>query len=177
MFERFGEEARAAIVAAQEEARALGHNYVGTEHLLLALVRDPAAPAGRALARLGVADESVRGAILRVVGPGRRLDGGALAAIGIDLDEVRRRVEAAFGPGALDSARPGCRSRELALTPRSKKALQLALREAAHRRAGAIDGEHLLLGLLRVEDGVAAEILARRGVTRAAVEAELRRAA
>lgn len=177
MFERFSEEARAVVVAAQEEARALGHNYLGTEHLLLALVRDPATPAGRVLARLGLAADPVRDATLRIVGPGRRLDAGALAAIGIDLDEVRRRVEAAFGPGALDSARPGCHGRGLALTPRSKKALALALEEAAHRRDRLIGGEHLLLGLLRVRDGVAADILARRGVTRAAVEAELTRAA
>jgi ATP-dependent Clp protease ATP-binding subunit ClpA len=177
MFERFTDEARAVVVGAQEEARALGHNYVGTEHLLLGLLRDRALPAGAALARLGVDREAVRADVLRIIGHGGRLDGGALAAIGIDLDEVRRRVEAAFGPGALDAARPGCRDPRLAFTPRSKKALELALREAASRRAAAVGGEHLLFGLLRLEKGVAAEILGRRGVTTAAIEAELRRAA
>ena len=177
MFERFTGDARAAVVAAQAEARALGHNYVGTEHLLLALLRERSHPAGVALARLGSTTTAYGGTSCGIIGHGGRLDGEALAAIGIDLDAVRRRAEAAFGPGALDAARPGCRDPRLAFTPRSKKVLELAVREAAAARARTIGAEHILLGLARVGDGVAAEVMAARGVTAAAVQAQVRRAA
>jgi ATP-dependent Clp protease ATP-binding subunit ClpA len=177
MFERFTADARATVVAAQAEAHRLAHHYLGTEHLLLGLVVDTHTPAGSALARLGLTLEVVRGEVLRIIGPGARLDGSALASIGIDLDEVRRHVEAAFGPGALDSARPGCRPGQLPFTPRAKKVLELAVREAAARGDGRIGGEHVLLALLREGEGVAAQILARHAIGRPAVEAELRRAA
>ena len=177
MFERFTGDARATVVTAQAEARALGHNYVGTEHLLLALLREGSHPAGAALARLGLDHDGVRSDVVRIIGHGGRLDGEALAAIGIDLDAVRRRVEAAFGPGALDAARPGCRDPSLAFTPRSKKVLELAVREAAAARVRAIGAEHILLGLARVGGGVAAEVMAARGVTAAAIQAQVRRAA
>jgi ATP-dependent Clp protease ATP-binding subunit ClpA len=169
VFERFTEQARRAVVLAQEEARAFGHHYLGTEHLLLGLLREPDGIVARALARFGVTAELVRRDLLRIVGPGRRLDPAALAAIGIDLDQVRRRVEDAFGPGALDAPlRPGCRPGQLPFAPRAKKVLELALREAValgHRHIGA---EHILLGILREGEGVAARILVERGVSVAA---------
>ena len=165
MFERFTPAARDAVVRAQEEARALGHNYLGTEHLLLGLLGAPSDPVAEALNRLAVTAADVRRAVLRIIGPGQRLDARALADIGIDLDEVRRRVDAAFGPGALDAARPGCASGELAFTPRAKKVLEVALREARRVGRREICSEHVLLAILRVGEGVAAEILAERDVT------------
>ena len=108
MFERFTDGARQVVVGAQKEARRLGHNYIGCEHLLLAaaLVGEPAAAV---LRDQGVTPERVESEIVRIIGRGstdplRGLDGEALAAIGIDLDVVRARLEAAFGPEALDRA-------------------------------------------------------------------------
>jgi ATP-dependent Clp protease ATP-binding subunit ClpA len=115
MFERFTDGARHVVAQAQEDARRLGHNYIGCEHLLLAATR-AAEPASAVLRDQGVTPERVEAEILRAIGPGaavgpgattdplRGLDREALAAIGIDLDVVRARLEAAFGPDALDRA-------------------------------------------------------------------------
>jgi ATP-dependent Clp protease ATP-binding subunit ClpA len=109
MFERFTDGARQIVVQAQHEARRLGHNYIGCEHLLLAATKTDE-PASAVLRDQGVTPERVEAEILRVIGRGgaddplRGLDREALAAIGIDLDVVRARLEAAFGPGALDRA-------------------------------------------------------------------------
>ena len=178
MFERFGEEARAAVARAQEEASALGHNYIGTEHLLVGV----AAAEGATLASFGVTREALVRETLAIVGRGRPADAAALASIGIDLDEVRRRVEEAFGPGALERTRAGrafCAERRL--TPRSKKALELAVREArrlGHREVGA---DHLVLGVLAVRDGLAVKLVEQLGASpdriRAAVLDDLGRAA
>ena len=99
MFERFTKAARDAVVLAQAEAAALGEDHIGTEHLLLGVAGGPG-EAARVLADHGATPEALRAAALpRPEGP---LDAGALASIGIDLDEIRRRVEASFGPGALE---------------------------------------------------------------------------
>ena len=112
MFERFTDGARQVVVRAQEDARRLGHNYIGCEHLLLA-ASEAGEPASAILRDQGVTPESVEAEILRTIGRGaaagsadplRGLDREALAAIGIDLDVVRARIEAAFGPDALDRA-------------------------------------------------------------------------
>ena len=110
MFERFTDGARQVVVRAQEDARRLGHNYIGCEHLLLAAA-GTGEPAGVVLRDQGVTPERVEAEILRTIGQGsagadplRGLDREALAAIGIDLDVVRARIEAAFGPDALDRA-------------------------------------------------------------------------
>jgi len=110
MFERFTDGARQVVVRAQEDARRLGHNYIGCEHLLLAAA-ETGEPAGVVLRDQGVTPERVEAEILRTIGQGsagadplRGLDREALAAIGIDLDVVRARIEAAFGPDALDRA-------------------------------------------------------------------------
>jgi len=108
--------ADAYLRAAAPVARNLGHDQIGTEHVLLALAEDEQGEAGRALARLGISAPDVRAGVLTIVGPckyphRRPIDADALATLGIELDEVRSRVEAAFGPGALDSeeSRPaGC---------------------------------------------------------------------
>jgi ATP-dependent Clp protease ATP-binding subunit ClpA len=108
MFERFTDGARHVVVQAQKEARRLGHNYIGCEHLLLAAA-GVGEPAGTVLRDQGVTPERVEAEIVRIIGRGstdplRGLDREALAAIGIDLDVVRARLEAAFGPEALDRA-------------------------------------------------------------------------
>jgi hypothetical protein len=104
MFERFTEPARRAVVDAQEEAGDLRHGYIGTEHILLGLLRDPSGVAKRALDRLGIERGAVRSDVVRLVGEGPPIgfgehDAEVLRSIGIDLDEVRRRLEEAFGAG------------------------------------------------------------------------------
>jgi ATP-dependent Clp protease ATP-binding subunit ClpA len=183
MFERFTDRARGAVVLAQEEARILRHGYVGTEHLLLGVLRDEGCAGARALGGLGVGLEGARSDILELVGRGPTAplgasDAEALDAIGIDLDEVRRRVEETFGEGALERrvrrGRRGRRGRSrggdtvsghIPLTAGARKSLELSLREAlrlGHRHIGT---EHLVLGLVRVADGIAAQVLAARGAS------------
>jgi ATP-dependent Clp protease ATP-binding subunit ClpA len=117
MFERFTRSARQVVVGAQEEARSLGHDWIGTEHLLLAAVRQSDQPGATTLVRLGVTAGNCRAAVASVVSTqGDALgpeDAEALKAFGIDLDEIRRRAEGAFGDGALDppASDPGSKSR------------------------------------------------------------------
>jgi ATP-dependent Clp protease ATP-binding subunit ClpA len=177
MFERFTDEARAVVVRASTHADALQHGWIGTEHLLLGLLDDRDGRAARLLAPWDVGRDWVLGEVERIIGRGDPgIDAGALATLGIDLDEVRERVERTFGPGAL-SGRPGCRrgwfGPGLPFTPRAKKVLELSLREALALGDGFIGAEHVLLGLLREGDGVAARILRSRGVDRAAVREAL----
>jgi ATP-dependent Clp protease ATP-binding subunit ClpA len=188
MFERFTHEARNAVVAAQEEARRLGHDCVGTEHVLLALLRGDGI-AARVLGGLGIAADAVEQEVVTFVRPGPfgAADAEALGAIGIDLDEVRRRLEASFGPGAL-RWRPGRRGRRrgplpgghIPFSPRAKKVLELSLREAIRLKHNHIGPEHILLGVVREGEGLAALVLTRLGVdldaVRARVVDELRRA-
>jgi Clp amino terminal domain, pathogenicity island component len=114
MFERFTDTARHVVIQAQHDARRLGHNYIGCEHLLLAAAAS-AEPASAVLRDQGVTPERVEAEILRTVGRGQTagplggLDRQALAFIGIDLDIVRARIEAAFGPDALTRALPAAR--------------------------------------------------------------------
>jgi len=128
MFERFTDRARRVVVLAQEEARLLNHNYIGTEHILLGLIDE----------REGVAAET-------------------LGRMGISLEAVRAQVERIIGQG--QSAPTG----HIPFTPRAKKALELSLREALQLGHNDIGTEHILLGLLRVGDGVAAEVLTGLG--------------
>jgi ATP-dependent Clp protease ATP-binding subunit ClpA len=163
MFERFTDDARAAVVAAETEAGALRHGWIGTEHVLLGVLATGGGGA-RLLAGFGVDAAGVRADVVRNIGRGDEgIDPDALATLGIDLDAVRERVERAFGPGAL-SRRGRCAGRT-PFCPRAKKAIELALRESLALAAGEIRTEHLVLGLLRVDDGVAAQMLAARGVT------------
>jgi ATP-dependent Clp protease ATP-binding subunit ClpA len=190
MFERFSEQAREAVVHAQEEARALRHGYIGTEHLLLGVVRQTGV-ASRALLRLGIDIQAVRSDVIREVGMGPTAghdpDAEALRAIGIDVDEVRRQVEEAFGPGALDQPVRGRRRRRrcdpipgplggrVPFTPRAKKALELSLREAMRLGDPSIGTEHVLLGIVREERGLGAHILAARGAQPWHVQDAIRR--
>ena len=171
MFERFTDDAREAVTAAQSEAVALRHGWIGTEHVLLGLLTTGGGGA-RLLAGFGVDAAGVRDDVVRIVGRGEDdIDPEALATLGIDLEAVRERVERAFGPGAL-SRRGRCRrggvSMAVPFTARAKKALELTLREASSLGARDLRAEHLVLGLLREGDGVAARVLAQRGVTLAA---------
>jgi len=130
MFERFSDRARRVVVLAQEEARMLGHNYIGTEHLLLGLIHE-----------------------------GDGLAAHALRGMDVDLDTLRQEVEALIGRG--QQPMPGG---HIPFTPRAKKSLELALREMVQLGHNYIGTEHILLGLLREGDGVAAQVLRRRGI-------------
>jgi ATP-dependent Clp protease ATP-binding subunit ClpA len=176
MFERFSESGRQVVVRAQEEARELRAECIGTEHLLLALAAEPAGPAGRALRGLGLDATALRpdvGRVQRSAEP----DADALAVLGIDLDEVRRRVEAAFGPGALErrrECRRGASDRaRIPFTPVSKRTLELALHEALKRGDNFIGTQHILLGVLEAGDTGALMVLRRHRRSADEVEAAL----
>jgi ATP-dependent Clp protease ATP-binding subunit ClpA len=129
VFERFTERARQGVVLAQDEARRLGHGHIGTEHILLGLLREEEGIAARVLEAMDVTLDDVRDEVLRVV----------------------PRGEAAT-------------TDQIPFTPRGKKTLELALREAVAMGHDHIGTEHVLLGLARVDDGLAAQILRERDV-------------
>jgi ATP-dependent Clp protease ATP-binding subunit ClpC len=133
VFERFTHQARHAIVLAQEEASLLNHNYIGTEHLLLGLIR-------------GSESESEGEG-----GPGAVVQ--ALQSLEVSLDRARTEVEEMVGQGASPP------SGRIPFTPRAKKVLELSLREARQLGHDYIGTEHILLGLVREGKGVAAEVL------------------
>ena len=164
MFERFTTEARMTVVAAQEEARALHHDWIGTEHLLLALAAQPGTASGAVLARHGLTHDVVADVVAGHV-RSTDLDADALSTLGIDLDAVRSSVEATFGPGALDSRR-GKRepSNHIPFTRPAKKVLELSLREAIALKSRSIGDVHLALALLRTGEGLALKVIHDRGV-------------
>ncbi len=165
MFERFTEKARTVVVLAQQQARERGDDVIDTGHLLRALVAVPDNLALTVLAAFAVRRADVEADLDARRPAGDGPDATALAALGIDLDEVRRRVEEAFGPGALDRAGGHRRARwggHVPFAKDAKKALALALREAVAMRHNDIGTEHILLGLLH--DGAAHDVLAARGV-------------
>jgi ATP-dependent Clp protease ATP-binding subunit ClpA len=195
MFERFTHEARAVVVGAQEQARGLRHTWIGCEHLLLSILDRPETAGATVLARMGVTAPLLRAAIEDRIGAGARLgDADALRTLGIDLDEVRRRVEASFGRGALDvpprrkPSRLPWRRRDwgpmghIPFTPRAKRVLERSLREALALGDRHIGVEHLLLGVLDPKGNAAVDLLREHfGVepeaVRAALLAELGKAA
>jgi ATP-dependent Clp protease ATP-binding subunit ClpA len=180
MFHRFTQVARHVVVHGQEEARSFGHSWVGTEHLLLGVLTQSASPAVAALVEMGVTLEDCRAALGQLVGRGGLdvSDAEALHTLGIDLDQVRNRVEAAFGPGALDrppqpNRRHGFRWRhgrceagpgDLMFMPRAKRALERSLHEATGLGDRHIGVEHILLGLLDPKGNMAVELLRHLGV-------------
>jgi ATP-dependent Clp protease ATP-binding subunit ClpA len=160
MLERFTDVARHVLVQAQHDARRLGHNYIGTEHLLLALAQADE-PASAVLRDQGVTPERIEAEIVRIIGRGtagsagsigtagsadplQGLDREALAAIGIDLDVVRARLEAAFGPGALDRAvmahRRGTQAYRRSRRPAWRKGPVAELMRRRRARRGAPPG-------------------------------------
>ncbi|MCX5386887.1 Clp protease N-terminal domain-containing protein [Streptomyces sp. NBC_00083] len=171
MFEFFTERARRAIVASQDEAIALGHDFIGTEHILLGLAGTEDGTAGQVLAAQGVAVDRVRAETVRVLeAAGVPSTGGqpakdALASIGIDVEEIKRQADNAFGPGAFQYPRP-------AYTPRAKKVLEATLREAEELGHDRFGTEHMLLGLLAAGDGGrGVEVLTALGADRARLRA------
>src|SRR3979411_3123653 len=128
MFERFTDRARRVVVLAQEEARMLNHNYIGTEHILLGLIHEGE----------GVAAKS-------------------LESLGISLEGVRSQVEEIIGPGPQEP------SGQIPFPPRATKVLELSLREALQLGHNYIGTEHILLGLIREGEGVAAQVLVKLG--------------
>ncbi len=128
MFERFTDRARRVVVLAQEEARLLNHNYIGTEHILLGLIHE-----------------------------GEGVAAKALESLGISLEAVRAQVEEIIGQGGSSP------SGHIPFTPRAKKVLELSLREALQLGHNYIGTEHILLGLIREGEGVAAQVLQKLG--------------
>ena len=128
MFERFTDRARRVVVLAQEEARMLNHNYIGTEHILLGLIHEGEGVAAKALESLGISLEAVRQQVEEIIGQGQQAPSG-----------------------------------HIPFTPRAKKVLELSLREALQLGHNYIGTEHILLGLIREGEGVAAQVLVRLG--------------
>src|ERR671915_1671237 len=128
MFERFTEKARRVVVLAQEEARMLNHNYIGTEHILLGLIHEGEGVAAKALESLGISLEAVRQKVEEIIGQGQQAPSG-----------------------------------HIPFTPRAKKVLELSLREALQLGHNYIGTEHILLGLIREGEGVAAQVLQKLG--------------
>jgi ATP-dependent Clp protease ATP-binding subunit ClpC len=128
MFERFTDRARRVVVLAQEEARMLNHNYIGTEHILLGLIHEGEGVAAKALESLGIALEGVRAQVEEIIGQGQQAPSG-----------------------------------HIPFTPRAKKVLELSLREALQLGHNYIGTEHILLGLIREGEGVAAQVLQKLG--------------
>ncbi len=128
MFERFTDRARRVVVLAQEEARMLNHNYIGTEHILLGLIHEGEGVAAKALESLGIALEGVRQQVEEIIGQGQHAPSG-----------------------------------HIPFTPRAKKVLELSLREALQLGHNYIGTEHILLGLIREGEGVAAQVLVKLG--------------
>ena len=138
MFERFTERARQVVVLAQDEQREIKHNYIGTEHILLGLLREEEGLAARTLVSLGVAPDTVRQRVTVMIGAGDE-PGGAM----------------------------------MPFTPRSKKVLELALREARSLRHNYIGTEHVLLALARENEGVASRVLDELGADSATIRGRL----
>jgi ATP-dependent Clp protease ATP-binding subunit ClpC len=128
MFERFTDRARRVVVLAQEEARMLNHNYIGTEHILLGLLHEGEGVAARALESLGISREAVRQQVEEIIGQGQQAPAG-----------------------------------HIPFTPRAKRVLELSLRESLQLGHQYIGTEHILLGLIREGEGVAAQVLVRLG--------------
>ena len=128
MFERFTDRARRVVVLAQEEARMLNHNYIGTEHILLGLIHEGEGVAAKGLEALGISLEAVRSQVEEIIGQGQQAPSG-----------------------------------HIPFTPRAKKVLELSLREALQLGHNYIGTEHILLGLIREGEGVAAQVLVKLG--------------
>jgi ATP-dependent Clp protease ATP-binding subunit ClpA len=178
MFERFTARARWVVTAAETEASGFGHEFIGTEHLLLAMLKDTGMANG-VLTGVGLTYEGIRDHVKRAVGLGQLgpEDAAALSAIGIDLDVVRAKMES-FGDN-LPGGQPS--RRRIPFSRRAKKVVALSLREAISRKHNYIGTEHVLLALIREGEGLAVRTIVASGVQlddlRAATEAAMQRAA
>ena len=200
MLERFTPEARGTIARAAADVSGPPRRLVDTEHILLALLSKDTGIASKVLSEAGLTAEGVRSDIERLTVPPEPIltgdDAAALRAIGIDVEAVLARIEESFGPGALEadqddsrqatkrgflghrSGQPSGRVRRF--TDRGRKVLELSLREAVRLHHDHIGTEHLLLGLIRLDDGLAMKILTDAGASpeglRAAVSDALKAA-
>jgi ATP-dependent Clp protease ATP-binding subunit ClpA len=170
MFERFTSKAREVVHLATVEADQGGYTYVGTEHLLMAMLARGEGKAYDALTAAGMTVERARTDAARLLGHPGGLgadDAEALQTIGIDLDAVIEHVEQSFGPGALNAPPAGKKKRfgTTRFTKRAKKVLELALREAVRLHHNYIGTEHLLLGLIREGNGLGAKVLVSAGIS------------
>jgi ATP-dependent Clp protease ATP-binding subunit ClpA len=181
MFERFTRGARDVVVRAQIEARYMGDGHIGTEHLLLGILAS-VGPAAAALEECGLSVAGVRqllGEIPRKTSFSGEPDPEALATIGIDIDEIRRNVEATFGPGALESTKAARARltrrgrRHIPFNAHAKRALEYALRAALELNHTEIRPEHLLLGALRDPNATATTVLREAGADPADVRRTL----
>jgi ATP-dependent Clp protease ATP-binding subunit ClpA len=138
VFERFTDRARRVVVLAQEEARRLSHDHIGTEHILLGLIGEEDGVAGHTLRSFGIGGEQVRNDVEEIIGRGSEAPGG-----------------------------------HIPFTSQAKKVLELSLREALNLHHSYIGTEHILLGLIRESEGVAARVLVNRGARLEAVRAQV----
>ncbi len=169
MFDIFTERARKVVLEAQAEATEKGDTYIGCEHLLVGLLREGTGLAATVLAERSVTVDAVRAAIDELVGPRPTPvpPDKALATIGIDLGQVRARLEATFGPGALRAPPPP-------FTPLAKESLELALAESSRLHQRYVGTEHELLGLAQVTEGLATKALEQLGIDLATLIEEVR---
>jgi ATP-dependent Clp protease ATP-binding subunit ClpA len=183
MFERFTPEARRIVACGVEIAQQLEHDFLGTEHLLIALAGTGPNVATRALIASGFDPARAREDLERIVGSCQaefgEADAAALRSIGVDLAEVRRRIEASFGPGALERRRRWHGRRRtrvcgLPFMPKAKQALELALREAIRLGQRWIGPEHVLLGLLRL-DATSTQLIRAQGIDPRSLREEVTR--
>jgi ATP-dependent Clp protease ATP-binding subunit ClpA len=191
MPEQFTGDARQVVVRASEQARRLGHGFIGGEHLLYGLACADG-EVGAVLRERGVTPQRVEAEFVRLIGPENTasgslfdtLDRDALTTIGIDLDAVRERIEAAFGPDALAPdapasrrwrrSRPGSVTGHMPLTRRAKKCLDGSRREAQAHSSGHLGAEHIALALFAADDGVPHRILSAIGASAPRLGAEIR---
>jgi len=168
MFEYFTEPAKRAITIAQDEATALEHDYIGSEHLLLGLAAVDTGTAGAVLSEHGVTPSRARDEMVRIqraagiTGGGGRDAVDALATLGIDVEQIRSKADESFGPGRFQFPLP-------AYSPDAKSMLELTLREAQALGHSSFDTEHMLLGLLAHGEGIGIEVLTALGVDLAAL--------
>jgi ATP-dependent Clp protease ATP-binding subunit ClpA len=172
MFEKFTKWAKRAVSLSQDEAMALGHDHIGTEHVLLGLVGAEGGLAGEVLTQHGVSLSRAREETMRILvaagvtGTGGQAATDALASIGIDVEAIRRQADATFGPGRFQYPRPP-------FTPRGKKVLELSLRESVALEHSYIGTEHLLLGMLAEGEGVGIKVLQALDVNVAELRPEI----
>lgn len=159
IFNRFAREARVCVEAAVEEARALGHASVGDEDLLLGILRAEEGMAAEALSSLRVTLEAARE-------ESERMASDALSSVGVSLEDIRREAGDAF-----DMRIP--EGRRIPFSPRAKRVLEGALGKAVRLRDNRIGTEHVLLGILDIEDGAAVRMLGRLGVSPETLEERL----
>lgn len=191
MPERFTGDARQVIVLASEQARRLGHGFIGGEHLLYGLASVDG-EVSAVLRERGVTPERVEAEFVRLIGPQNTargtlfdtLDRDALTALGIDLDTVQQQIETAFGRAALAPdplvprrwrrSRPRHVTGQLPFTRRAKKCLERSLREARAHSAGGPGAEHIALALLAMDNGLPHRILSVIGAPAPRLRAEIR---